>query len=153
MKISIVNKQKDISIKCIKKAMHYLVPAVIMKEAKVQGWDHDTWDEVSFHFVTKKEIASLHDTFFNDPTSTDCITFPVDSYKAPRPRVLGEVFICPKVAIEYAQEHQTDPQQETLLYIVHGLLHLLGYDDIQPRDRKIMRQKEHIYMKLVSTNV
>jgi len=100
-------------------------------------------DEASIYFVDIKTISSLHEEFFQDPTPTDCISFPIDGPKIDSNySVLGEVFICPAVAIEYAKKHSLDPLAETSLYLVHGLLHLIGYDDIDPKDRKIMRKKE-----------
>lgn len=100
-------------------------------------------DEVSIHFVGIKKISSLHEEFFQDPTPTDCISFPLDGPKTSLDYcVLGEVFICPEVAIEYSKKHSIDPKEELTLYLVHGLLHLIGYDDIDPKDRKIMRKKE-----------
>ena len=146
MKIHISNRQKDLSLTKMRASISPLVRAIIKKET---GSD-DIWDEMSLYFVTEKKICDLHDTFFNDPSPTDCISIPVDMPDSFRPRVLGELFICPKTALAYAKKHQTDPYKETLLYIVHGLLHLLGYDDIEPGDRKKMRQKERFYMKLIS---
>lgn len=108
-------------------------------------------DEIVLHFVSKKKISQIHKTFFNDPSPTDCISFPIDSPKVKRsgPTILGEIFICPKVAIEYGKLHQIDPYEETLRYIVHGLLHLLGFDDIIPEERAKMRAKENRCMKLL----
>jgi probable rRNA maturation factor len=82
-------------------------------------------EEVNVHLVSKKTITKLHEDFFQDPTPTDCITFPFAEDS-----LLGEIFICPEVAIEYANKYKKDPHQETSLYIVHALLHLLGFDDI-----------------------
>ncbi len=144
MKITIRNTQKDLSIQPLKKAILHLAPLIVEKETHSLA----VWSEVTFQFVTAPKISSLHADFFNDPTITDCITFPMDTKETPPPRILGEVFICPKVAIEYAKKHAGNPYHETLLYIVHGLLHLLGYDDIEAQDRKLMRQKERTYMKL-----
>lgn len=93
-------------------------------------------EEVSIYFTTEEKIAALHEQFFQDPTPTDCISFPIDDQH------LGEVFVCPSVAITYAKKHHIDPFQETLLYMVHGILHLLGYDDLDPKSKKIMRRME-----------
>ena len=77
-------------------------------------------DEISFHFVDKEKITDLHGEFFNDPTPTDCITFPLESDEIGH-HILGEVFVCTDVAIEYAKEHKINPQDEVLLYVIHGL--------------------------------
>jgi len=155
MKISITNSQKDLPLKQLKKTILDIVPKIIELEMQLQDPTLTTqqvgefWSEVSFQFVGEKKIAQLHNAFFNDPTVTDCITFPVDKKEAVPPRVLGEVFVCPKVALDYAKRHGVDPYRETVLYIVHGLLHLLGYDDLKPSERKVMRRKERIYVQLV----
>jgi probable rRNA maturation factor len=91
-------------------------------------------NEIIIHFVPKDEIAEIHGEFFDDPSPTDCITFPFRDDD-----LLGEIFVCPKVAIEYNPE---DPYTETSLYIVHAILHLLGYDDIDPKDQEEMRKGE-----------
>ena len=106
------------------------------------------WNEVSITFVSEKEICSLHKKYFNDPSSTDCISFPIDSEYSEY-SILGEVFVCPKVAIEYATKHKNTPGKELTLYIVHGLLHLIGYDDISEKERKIMRKKEAYHINLL----
>ncbi len=104
-------------------------------------------DEVILHFVDTPTICKLHDQFFNDPTTTDCITLPIDGPNPiSSPSLLGEVFICPKTGIDYDPEH---PHDEVFLYIIHGLLHLIGYDDIQEEDEKIMRKEEVVCLKLL----
>ncbi len=105
-------------------------------------------DELSVYFVTTEDITELHGTFFQDPTPTDCITFPMDVREAPLvgPKVLGEVFICPKTALDYAPEN---PYLELSLYIVHTLLHLKGYDDQEEADILEMRSKEQEILSLL----
>lgn len=119
-----------------------LVKHVIRKE-------NQSCDEVNIYFVNTPTISLLHERFFQDPSPTDCISFPLDegeddplSY-----RVLGEVFVCPATALAYATQHQTDPYEETTLYIVHGLLHLMGYDDLTEEDQSLMRQAESTHLE------
>jgi probable rRNA maturation factor len=102
--------------------------------------------------VNKEKISNLHQQFFDDPSPTDCISFPIDTTKARKKEfsVLGEIFVCPKVAIEYATAHTIDPYLELSLYTVHGLLHLLGYDDLDPKQRKEMRREEKRCLKLLT---
>lgn len=99
-------------------------------------------DEVSIHFVDKQTISQLHLDYFDDPTPTDCITFPQDTSEMENYCLLGDVFVCPKVADEYSQENTCDKMEETSLYVVHGLLHLFGYDDIEEDDERKMRAAE-----------
>ncbi len=105
--------------------------------------------EIGIYFVSEKAIGELHDQFFQDPTPTDCISFPIDKTH------LGEIFVCPAVALAYAKKKKLDPYQETLLYLVHGFLHLIGFDDLKETERKAMRKMEkkcmgHLMMRGIS---
>lgn len=139
MIVNVIDQQTDlkISIDQVRK----IVPHVIHGEGQ-------TCDEVNIYFVDTPTICQLHEQFFQDPSPTDCISFPLDeeddelSY-----RILGEVFVCPATAIAYAVQQQTDCYEETTLYIVHGLLHLMGYDDLQEEDCALMRQAEARHMQ------
>lgn len=134
VKIEVYNKQKNLPIPSL--AVKKIVRAVIALEKNV-------CDEVSLHFVTEKKICELHSEYFNDASITDCISFPMDDINVNIGyRILGEVFVCPKTAVHYAQKHKSDPFAECTLYLVHGLLHLMGYDDLQPKDRAAMRRAE-----------
>ena len=109
-------------------------------------------DEVSIHLVDTKTISRLHAQFFDDPTTTDCITFPMDDPSEEGCQMLGEVFVCPATALDYAKKRGLDPYRETTLYIVHGILHLIGYDDIDPKERRTMRTKERQTMAHLEEN-
>ena len=136
MEVIILSQQEDLAID--EDAVAHLVAAVL---------DHKQChcDEVSIHFVDIEEITALHEEFFDDPTPTDCITFPIDTDEessAGSYRLLGEVFVCPAVAKEYASQNGLEVYHELSLYIIHGLLHLLGYDDIHEDDEQKMREAE-----------
>lgn len=107
-------------------------------------------DELSIHCVSSEDISKLHEEYFNDPSPTDCITFPIDDKEEETfYKVLGDIFICPEVALNYAQAHLVSFEEELTLYIVHGLLHLLGYDDIEEEERALMKQEEASCMNLL----
>ena len=137
MKIDIHNEQTDLPVD-LERAK------AITKE--VIRFENQRADEVAIHLVTTSAICQLHDDFFQDPTTTDCISFPMDDATETHYRMLGEVFVCPQTAIDYAEQNNTQPQTETQLYLVHGLLHLMGYDDIADSDRLKMREAETRHM-------
>lgn len=145
MKVDVENRQNTLSFNLASIAP--LVEAVLGQEGK-------TCDEVCVHFVNTEEIIQLHSEFFNDPTPTDCISFPIDGVKSDRSGycMLGDVFVCTDVAKEYAEEHHEVPLEELTLYVVHGLLHLMGYDDIEEIDRKAMRDAEKRQMRYLKTH-
>ena len=77
--------------------------------------------EIEFVLVDRETMARVHGDFLGDPTETDVITFPY-----------GEILVCPAVARDRAAEYGLETGQEVLLYALHGLLHLAGYDDTTP---------------------
>lgn len=128
------------SIKIDKIFIKKIVEIVLQKE-KVKT------DEVHINFVTKKKIKELHLQFFNDPTITDCISFPIDRpSKKVHYHLLGEVFICSDTAKIYAKKNKIDLKEEIALYVIHSILHLIGYNDIKENEIKIMRKKENFYL-------
>lgn len=127
LRVNIQNRQKDLSIPKLR-AKEIL--EVLIQFLKI------SCEEISLYFVTEKEISSLHEQFFDDPTPTDCIAFPIDE------KYLGDLFVCPKTAIAYAKKKDLDPYTETLLYVVHSFLHLCGYCDLTPQKRRDMRKME-----------
>lgn len=131
LKISIYDRQKELPLQklLIRKAARELLSYLKI-----------SCDELSLYFVSEEEICALHDQFFDDPSPTDCITFPLDESH------LGEIFICPATALAYANKRKLDPRRETLLYLVHGILHLIGHDDLEPVKRKSMRKMEKLCM-------
>jgi probable rRNA maturation factor len=71
------------------------------------------------------------------------MSFPIDVEPTPSDyRHLGDVVVCPTTAFVHAKGDNRLFWEELTLYIVHGLLHLLGYDDTTPKARAIMRRQE-----------
>lgn len=139
--IQIFNDQTDLAIS--EEAVQLIAKSVLFEE-------NITCDELSITFISNDEMCTLHEEFFNDPTPTDCISFPMDDPEEETHYcVLGEIFVCPFTAIKYAKEHHLDPYTETTLYIVHGLLHLFGYDDIEDADRIEMKAAEARHIKIL----
>ena len=97
--------------------------------------------ELGFHFVGPNEMARVHEQFMSVPGSTDVITFDHGS-KAPS-KIHGEIFICIEDAIAQAKEFGTIWQSEVARYMIHGFLHLQGFDDINPEDRRKMKKEEN----------
>lgn len=118
------------------------------------SWKKVVCDEVNIYFVSKEKISEIHAIHFQDPSPTDCISFPIDSpnEKTSDYIILGEIFVCPAVGIEYTQKHSLDPYDEVALYIVHGLLHLLGYDDQDDKSSTLMRQAEKLSLSYLKEN-
>lgn len=109
-------------------------------------------EEIAIHFVGEKRICSLHAQFFDDPSPTDCITFPVDSPQSIPCHHLGEIFVCPQTAQKYTKKQGGDLYEELTLYVVHGFLHLLGYEDTTLPKQKKMRLEEKKWILALAKN-
>ncbi|MBA3237465.1 MAG: rRNA maturation RNase YbeY [Parachlamydiaceae bacterium] len=136
--VSVYNTQRRFPIDA--KAVEAIAREVVALEGRF-------CHEVALHFVGVQRICSLHAQFFDDPSVTDCISFPIDSEEEGPYKFLGEVFVCPDTAWKYVKAHGGLLYEEITLYIVHGLLHLLGYDDIEEADVLQMREREHFHME------
>lgn len=101
--------------------------------------------ELSFAIVGEAEIVAMHERFLNDPTVTDVITFP----GSPEDGFAGEVCVCADYAQRQAPLFGQGVDEELTLYMVHGWLHLAGYDDIDEMDRAKMREGEAMAMSLL----
>jgi probable rRNA maturation factor len=97
--------------------------------------------EVGFYLVGEAEITRLNETYLRHKGSTDVITFDY-AEPAERKRLHGEIFICVDEAVGQASRFRASWQSELLRYLVHGVLHLCGYDDQQASDRRKMKREE-----------
>ena len=97
--------------------------------------------EVSLLFVEREVIAGLNAHHMGSDGPTDVLAFPIDmpgETRGGEPAILGDVVICPEVAIEQAGRHGQAPGAELELLVTHGLLHLLGHDHAEPDERTRM---------------
>jgi len=103
--------------------------------------------ELSLAFLTDKALAKLHGDFLDDPTTTDVITFEGQ----PALGVAGEVCVSADTAATFAKTHGKKFNEELTLYVVHGWLHLAGYDDLVPAKKRRMRAAESRALKILHT--
>lgn len=86
-------------------------------------------EEVEVTLVNDETIARVHGEFMDDPTPTDVITFHH-----------GEILVSVDTARSVAEEHGNSVTEETLLYIIHGFLHLNGHTDLSEPERAHMHR-------------
>ncbi|MFM1818512.1 MAG: hypothetical protein RIS61_110 [Actinomycetota bacterium] len=100
--------------------------------------------ELSIMLVGEVAMAALHERFMDEPGSTDVLSFPMDELRAGTPDelsaegILGDIVICPEVAIRQAQVAGHTTEVEMRLLLTHGILHLLGHDHAEPEEHKVM---------------
>ncbi len=102
--------------------------------------------ELSVVFLGKKEMIRLNREFLGKNRLTDVIAFPGD----PREDFAGEICVCPEAAEEKAAGLPFG--LELTLYLVHGWLHLAGWDDRHPKPRRRMREAEAKILALLEKN-
>ena len=89
--------------------------------------------------VDDGESSRLHQLHFNSPDTTDVMTYPDGSVDPETGRThLGDLAVCVDVAERAALERGRRTSDEVTLYVLHGVLHLLGYDDVDPDDQAAM---------------
>lgn len=88
--------------------------------------------EVGLWVCTDDEIAQLHQQFMSMPGPTDVMSFPGDD------GYLGDIAVSFQTAALQAEEIGHGTAREIGYLALHGLLHLLGYDDVMPEDRQAM---------------
>jgi len=97
--------------------------------------------ELSISLVTEAEIAELHERYLHEAGPTDVLSFPLDEEAGEDGlRQVGDVVIAPAVA---ARNNPDDPAAELRLLLVHGILHLLGYDHETEDEAATMRAHEN----------
>jgi probable rRNA maturation factor len=118
--------------------------------------------EMSLLFVDESTIAELNERFLGSEGPTDVLSFPLDDELPPAgrrpdqggrgpgapadlgdpPALLGDVVVCPVVAQRQAPDHGVSADDELALLVVHGVLHLLDYDHVEPEETAAMRRRE-----------
>lgn len=101
---------------------------------------------LSIVFVDNDSIKKIHESFLGDPSSTDVITFPKNSNFDSA----GEICISIDEAIENSKSFGTTVSHEITLYLIHGWLHLFGFNDKNETEIKAMRKAEEEAINLVN---
>ena len=101
--------------------------------------------ELSMVLLDTAAMADLHMRWMDLPGPTDVMSFPMDELDTarpddpePGPALLGDVVLCPSVAVRQARAAGHSMDDELVLLATHGVLHLLGYDHMEPEEEKEM---------------
>lgn len=100
--------------------------------------------DLAIQFVDEPAMEVLHIQWMDEPGPTDVLSFPMDELRPgsegeiTEPGLLGDIVVCPQVAIKQAAVAGHEPINEILLLTTHGILHLLGFDHAEPDEEKEM---------------
>jgi len=135
MKITIKNLQNKIVIhpQKIKNLIHKILKGENVTES---GW-------INICFVNNSLIKKFNAKFLKTNGTTDVLAFNLGGGKK---IILADIMISTDTAIKQASVFKTTPDYELLLYLAHGILHILGYDDHTENQIKLMRKKESKYV-------
>ncbi len=101
--------------------------------------------EISVQFLPSTRMAQVNQDFLQHEGATDVITFDLSEDAMPD-YLIGEILVCPEVAAKQSSEFGTQWHEEAIRYVIHGLLHLKGFDDLEPEKRKVMKRHENKWM-------
>lgn len=124
--ISVRNRQRKIALD--RAALERFARRALPLCARERGHGLTSLEEIAVLLISDRKISALHHRFMQVEGPTDVITFQH-----------GEIFISVETAQRQADAHHTSLDHELRLYLVHGLLHLHGFDDCVPAGRRRMQ--------------
>jgi probable rRNA maturation factor len=154
--LAIENRQRAIRLNT--RLLRSLTKTLLTELLSLEDFD------LAICIVRAPEMAQINQTFLQHAGSTDVITFDYADNVLPASRrqagsnlqakrqhyFHGEIFISIDDAIKQAREFRTTWQSELTRYVIHGVLHLQGFDDIRPVDRRKMKREENRLLKEVA---
>jgi probable rRNA maturation factor len=140
MEIQTENLQKTIRLRL--PALRALLATVLSREGVTRG-------RIAVLLVSRQRITAWNIRHLNHRHATDVIAFDLwaGPGRIPPATLFGDIVVSTDAAVKNSRVYKTSLEREIFLYIVHGVLHLLGYDDHKPSDIKKMRAKEALILK------
>ena len=129
--VAVRNEQTGVSVDC--EAVRAWARRVLLAQACEYG--------VSLAILDDEQIRGFNRDFLGHDRPTDCLSFPLLAAEDQEP-VLGEVLVSAQTAAREAAARGRTVEAELALYVVHGLLHLLGFDDQEEADTVAMQARE-----------
>ena len=118
----------------------------LLREIIGHLWADKAFD-LTVHLVGPAEMSRLNQKHLGHDGSTDVITL---DYSGAPAALAGEIFVCVEEAAIQARRFRTNWQSELARYVIHGLLHLEGHDDLQTAARRRMKREENRRLKALT---
>lgn len=123
-----------------------------IEEESTSTWIEETlekeqhqWTTLNFIFCSDEYLHKINVDYLDHDTYTDIITFPYSTSP-----IEGDIYISVERILENAKKFDVSAKQELHRIIIHGVLHLMGYGDKNPADKKQMTLKENEYLSLLN---
>jgi probable rRNA maturation factor len=136
--ISVHNRQRKIALDRV--ALEQFARRALPLCLREEGRGLTSLEEIDVLLISDRKISALHRRFLQIDGPTDVITFQH-----------GEICISVETAQRQAEEHHTSTEGELRLYLVHGLLHLHGFDDRTPAARRRMQSRQEKIVALAAS--
>jgi len=146
------SRRVPVAVARLREVMH-----IVLKDEQVRA------AELSVAIVSDAEIHAINREHLDHDFSTDVISFLYSGDRTPNENrgpgparrgagleIEGELVLSDETALREAPRHGWPPASELELYLVHGLLHLCGYDDLSPAERRVMRRRERELMSRIA---
>ena len=133
--VAVTNEQDQLKIDAAR--LRGAVEVVLAGEGIGKG-------EISVAVVDDAAIHELNRRWLAHDEPTDVLSFVLEKSEGYRE---GEIIVGADTALVRAAEFDWSPEDELLLYVVHGALHIVGYDDKEPAERERMRERERFYLE------
>jgi len=130
IKIAVNNQQDLIQVD---EKLTKMLGTIAEKTAQIEGYSQG---EISFAFVDNKQIQELNRKYRQIDSPTDVLSFSMDD------EIWGDIIISTERAKSQAEDYGHSIERELGYLVVHGILHLLGYDHKSPGEKIEMRRKE-----------
>ena len=139
---------EDIPVSCIK--LRAIADRILADYEFPEGYPSFT-----VLFVTPEEIRRLNRTFRSVDAVTDVLSFESGGEKDPRTKrpYLGDIAVCLDRAAEQAKLSGHKTEDEVCLLVIHGLLHLLGYDHDTDEKKAIMWEEQNLYLDVCGVRI
>ena len=132
-----VNNSRKLKIN--KKGIHDII-SLLKNELKFSIFS------LQINIVYSDYILEINKKYLGHNYSTDIITF---NYSGKNDNLDGEIFISIDEAFSNSKNYEVTLDNELARLVTHGILHLLGYDDLKPRDKKKMKKEENRLVKFI----
>ncbi len=154
IRVVITNSQKKVQIPTGLRMLVRRCCTAVLKMEKFEGAA-----EISVTFVDNEQIKELNTQYRDKPIETDVLSFPMgsdgkyDTDPNTGAQILGDVVISMEKALEQSELFGHSFQREVGYLTAHSVLHLLGYDHMEPLEKVHMREKEELVMDMLGLEV